>query len=143
MAIAEDTFYLDPAYEGTLQKQIQTLVAEGIVSGRFRAGERLPSSRKLAQHLGVSRITVTLAYAELVADDYLVSKGRSGYFVSETAPRPRMPDRALAREDKVDWPRWIGQRRAGAAISSCSSACCAITRGCTCCSTPSATRRTR
>ncbi|MGI9393666.1 MAG: GntR family transcriptional regulator, partial [Boseongicola sp.] len=63
MPISEETFYLDPAHEGTLQKQIQTIVAEGILSGRFRPGERLPSSRKLARHLGVSRITVTLAYS--------------------------------------------------------------------------------
>ena len=110
MAITEDMFYLDPAAEGTLQKQIQSLVAEGILSGRFQPGERLPSSRKLAQRLGVSRITVTLAYAELQADDYIVSKGRSGYFVSDAAPRPRMPRDTAEREDRVDWARLIGTR---------------------------------
>ncbi len=110
MAISEETFYLDPSYEGTLQKQVQTLVAEGILSGRFRPGERLPSSRKLAKHLSISRITITLAYAELVADDYVVSRGRSGYFVSDTAPRPRMNAQTQAREDKVDWSRMIGTR---------------------------------
>ncbi|MEM8657273.1 MAG: PLP-dependent aminotransferase family protein, partial [Pseudomonadota bacterium] len=93
------------------QKQIQRIVAEGILSGRFRPGEKLPSSRGLAQHLGISRITVTLAYTELVADDYLTSRGRSGYFVSNNAPRPPVftPARAT-REDAVDWPRLIGTR---------------------------------
>ena len=67
MSISEDMFYLDPSAEGTLQKQIQSLVAEGILSGRFRSGEHLPSSRRLARRLGVRRITVTLAYAELQA----------------------------------------------------------------------------
>lgn len=110
MPISEETFYLDPAYEGTLQKQIQTIVAEGILSGRFRLGERLPSSRKLAKHLGVSRITVTLAYSELLADDYIVSRGRSGYYVSDSAPRARMPSGPGPREDKVDWARMIGTR---------------------------------
>ncbi|MDD9920729.1 MAG: PLP-dependent aminotransferase family protein [Boseongicola sp.] len=110
MAISEETFYMDQTYEGTLQKQVQTLVAEGILSGRFRPGERLPSSRKLAKHLSISRITITLAYAELVADDYVVSRGRSGYFVSDTAPRPRMNAQTQAREDKVDWSRMIGTR---------------------------------
>ena len=62
MAISEETFFLPPDAEGTLQNQIQQLVAEAILSGRFRAGEKMPSSRKLAAHLGVSRITVTLAY---------------------------------------------------------------------------------
>ncbi len=110
MPISEETFYLDPAHEGTLQKQIQTIVAEGILSGRFLAGERLPSSRKLARHLGVSRITVTLAYSELLADDYIVSRGRSGYYVSASAPSPRMPISPGPREDTVDWARMIGTR---------------------------------
>ncbi|MEL6338166.1 MAG: winged helix-turn-helix domain-containing protein, partial [Pseudomonadota bacterium] len=76
--IPAEAFFLDPAFEGTLQQQIQQLVAEGILSGRFRPGERMPSSRGLAQHLGISRITVTIAYTELVANDYLTARGRSG-----------------------------------------------------------------
>ena len=89
MAISEETFFLPPDAEGTLQNQIQQLVAEAILSGRFRAGEKMPSSRKLAAHLGVSRITVTLAYTELLADDYLTSRGRSGYYISTNAPQAR------------------------------------------------------
>ena len=87
MAIPAETFFLDPEFDGTLQKQIQSMIAQGILAGRFQPGEKLPSSRALARHLGVSRITVTLAYTELLADDYLTSRGRSGYYVSETAPR--------------------------------------------------------
>ncbi len=87
MSIPADSFFLAPVFTGTLQQQIRQMVAEGIVSGRYRAGERMPSSRGLATHLGVARITVTLAYADLVSSDYLTSRGRSGYFVSETAPR--------------------------------------------------------
>ena len=117
MTIAAETLFLDSHAEGTLQSQIQQLVAQGILSGRFRAGERLPSSRALAKQLGVSRITVTLAYTELMADDYLVSKGRSGYYVSETAPRP--PQFAARRHtDRVDWSRAIGQRFSEGAVLS-------------------------
>ncbi len=107
MSISEELFFLDPSFDGTLQKQLQHIVAEGVLSGRFGVGAKLPSSRRLAQHLGISRITVTLAYTELVASDYLTSRGRSGYFVSETAPR--LPDfgDAPAREDRVDWAAHI------------------------------------
>ena len=56
MAISVETFFLDPDAQGTLQAQIQQMIAQGILSGRFRKGEKLPSSRKLASHLGVSRI---------------------------------------------------------------------------------------
>ena len=93
---------------------MQSMVAAGILSGRFRPGEKLPSSRALAAHLGVSRITVTLAYTELLADDYLTSKGRSGYYVSETAPRPPSFERPKPTGDSVDWTRAIGQRFSGA-----------------------------
>lgn len=110
MTISIESCFLDPASEGTLQARIQQMVAQGILDGRFRPGERLPSSRKLAKHLGVSRITVTLAYTELVADDYLTSKGRSGYFVSENAPEPPAFTAHRPEAGTVDWSRAIGRR---------------------------------
>jgi GntR family transcriptional regulator/MocR family aminotransferase len=110
MSISAETFFLDTSAEGTLQARIQQMVAQGILSGRFRPGERLPSSRKMATHLGVSRITVTLAYTELVADDYLMSRGRSGYFVSENAPEPPAFPAQRFQTGTVDWNRTIGQR---------------------------------
>lgn len=115
MVVSIDTFFLDPDAQGTLQAQIQQLIAQGILSGRFRKGEKLPSSRKLAAHLGVSRITVTLAYTELLANDYLSSRGRSGYFVSDNAPEPPQFDSSHAAGDTVDWTRAIGQRFTGGA----------------------------
>ena len=110
MSISVETFFLDSTIEGTLQARIQQMVAQGILAGRFQAGERLPSSRKMAAHLGVSRITVTLAYTELVADDYLTSRGRSGYFVSENAPQPPAFTAQRSGTGTVDWNRAIGQR---------------------------------
>jgi GntR family transcriptional regulator/MocR family aminotransferase len=111
VSIPAETFFLTPGATATLQQQIQQMVAEGIVQGRFRTGEKLPSSRRLASHLGVSRITVTLAYTELLSGDYLTSRGRSGYFISENAPvQPdiRQPD--AAERDAVDWEGLTGRR---------------------------------
>ena len=113
MAIPVETFYLRAGLQGTLQARIQQIVAEGILSGRFRRGEKLPSTRKLATHLGVSRITVTLAYTELQASDYLTSRGRSGYFVSENAPEPPDFGPLAAPVDQVDWNRTLARRYAG------------------------------
>ncbi|MCR9088234.1 MAG: PLP-dependent aminotransferase family protein [Rhodobacteraceae bacterium] len=111
MPISETQFILDPAARGTLQRQIQTMVATGILAGRFRPGDRLPSSRRLAQHLGVSRITVTLAYTELVSSDYLSARGRSGYFVSDTAPGPpALRPQAVPAPSSIDWGARIGTR---------------------------------
>jgi GntR family transcriptional regulator/MocR family aminotransferase len=113
MALPVETFFLSPDSQGTLQSQIQQMIAQGILSGRFRHGEKLPSTRKLALHLGVSRITVTIAYTELLANDYLASKGRSGYYVSENAPSPPIFTPGPDTLDAVDWNRAIGQRFSG------------------------------
>ena len=115
MMISVDTLFLKPDAEGTLQSQIQQMIAEGILSGRFRKGEKLPSSRKLAEHLGVSRITVTLAYTELLANDYLQSRDRSGYYVSENAPEPPQFEARHPQQDTIDWPRALGRRFTGGA----------------------------
>jgi len=117
MAIGEDTFFLDPVFQGSLQSQIQQIVASAVLSGRFRPGEKMPSSRRLAKHLGISRITVTLAYNELVADDYLSSASRSGYYISDTAPTSPLPSKGfIPADDKVDWPRAIQRHYTGARL---------------------------
>ncbi len=113
MAIAVDTFFLKPDAPGTLQVQVQEMIAEGILSGRFRRGEKLPSSRKLATHLGVSRITITLAFTELVANDYLTSRGRSGYFVSENAPIPPSYKPRQRSTTTKDWDAAIARTFTG------------------------------
>lgn len=113
MAIPVETFFLSPDTTGTLQARIQQMIAQGILSGRFHRGEKLPSTRKLATHLGVSRITVTLAYTELQANDYLASRGRSGFFVSENAPVPPLYAPAGQGQDRVDWHRALARRYPG------------------------------
>ena len=110
MSIPAEAFVLPPAARGTLQQRIRQMVTEGVLSGRFRAGQKMPSSRGLAEHLGISRITVTLSYAELVSADYLTARGRSGYFISENAPRgPELQARA-PRAEGVDFTALTGGR---------------------------------
>lgn len=110
MAIPVEHFYLAEGGSGSLQQRIRTMVADGILTGKFRVGEKMPSTRGLARHLGVSRITVGLAYTELVAADYLTARGRSGYFVSEGVPvQPEF--RPVPRAaGSVDWEVICGGR---------------------------------
>lgn len=61
----------------------------------------MPSKRALAEHLGVSVITVENVYAQLLAEGYLDSRERSGYFVAGdfhfSAPKPSaVPPRPAA-----------------------------------------------
>lgn len=72
-----------------LYRQIIAEVRRLIDAGLLAAGFRLPSSRELAEQLGVSRKTVLIAYQELIADNYLESKPQSGtYVVDRSALAP-------------------------------------------------------
>ncbi|HEX7097928.1 MAG TPA: PLP-dependent aminotransferase family protein [Acidimicrobiia bacterium] len=61
-------------------------IVDAILSGRLRPGDRLPPSRRLAEELGVARVTVTTAYERLVAEGYLEGRVGVGTFVSTTIP---------------------------------------------------------
>ncbi len=79
-------FHLDPIEGVGLQAQVREMLVSAILSRRLQPGEVVPSSRAMADQLSVSRNTVTLAYQALVADGYLESRNRSGYYVGMDAP---------------------------------------------------------
>ena len=60
--ISEGVFFLDRQRPVGLQAQLRETLVSGILSGRLVPGTRLPSTRRLASYLNISRITVTLAY---------------------------------------------------------------------------------
>jgi GntR family transcriptional regulator / MocR family aminotransferase len=88
---------------GPLRNQIQDQLRDAIREGRLGAGERLPSTRRLAELLGVSRGTVVDVYEQLLAEGYVESAvgsgtrvaamptgaGRAPGFVAAPAPSPR------------------------------------------------------
>ncbi|MCD7752691.1 MAG: PLP-dependent aminotransferase family protein [Lachnospiraceae bacterium] len=64
-----------------LYEQIYDYIKSEIKGGKLTRGEKLPSTRILAQNLQVSRATVDLAYGQLVSEGYLESRPGSGYYV--------------------------------------------------------------
>ncbi len=68
-----------------LYLQIYEGIKADILSGAIPAGEKLPSKRALAEHLGVSKITVETAYSMLLSEGYISSRERSGYFAEEAS----------------------------------------------------------
>lgn len=73
---------LDSGSSEPLVRQLYRTVRDLIMSGRLAAGARLPSTRKLARDLQVSR-TVTLdAFAQLAADGFIEGRHGSGHFVA-------------------------------------------------------------
>jgi len=102
--VPETIFFVDRENRKSLQSQIRETLVSAILSGRLYPGARLPSTRRLADYLNISRITVTLAYQELASQGYLEAKGRSAYLV---AGRPPLTGLETGdRHDgghKVDW----------------------------------------
>jgi GntR family transcriptional regulator/MocR family aminotransferase len=81
---------IDVASAMPIHRQIYEAWRAGILSGRFRGGERVPSTRELADGVGVSRSTVTQAYEQLIAEGYLQATHGSGTYVCR-----ELPDRLL------------------------------------------------
>lgn len=95
-----------------LYRQIYAEISRLIDAGLLAAGTRLPSSRELADQLGISRKTVLIAYQELIADRYLESRPQSGTYVVDRSALPsakprtkgEKPGRVSVRASKVmDW----------------------------------------
>lgn len=88
----------------SLQTQIREALVGAILDGQLARDEAIPSTRKMAKSLGVSRNTVVLAYQALLDDGYLAARERSGYYVAEkTMPLQQRPFAAKPREAGPDW----------------------------------------
>lgn len=75
------TYQLDRRAGEPLYVQLYRDVRDDIETGALPAGEKLPSKRALANHLGLSVITVEGAYAQLAAEGYIESRPRCGFFI--------------------------------------------------------------
>jgi len=72
-----------------LRAGLMDALREAVRTGRLVPGTRLPSTRSLAADLGVARNTVADAYAELIAEGWLIAHQGSGTQVARRAePRP-------------------------------------------------------
>jgi GntR family transcriptional regulator/MocR family aminotransferase len=70
-----------------LSQQVYKALREAILSGKFSNGEKLPSTRDLAEQLGVSRTVVLLAYDQLLAEGFASGRAGSGTYVSSAVTR--------------------------------------------------------
>ena len=100
------TYQLKKAPGVPLYEALYRAIRQDILSGKLSAGEKLPSKRALAVHLEVSKITVEGAYNQLLAEGFIRSMEKVGYFV-ETLPKqaavPIGKEAAdLHREDLLD-----------------------------------------
>lgn len=99
---------MDPSLELDLQladrgsrlSSLHAALRDAIASGRLAAGLRLPSTRELAAHVGVSRNTAVAAYELLASEGWLESRGAAGSFVVE------LPRAAVQVSDRAHVAPW-------------------------------------
>jgi GntR family transcriptional regulator/MocR family aminotransferase len=115
---------LDRGKRTQLARQLEDQLRAAIQTGRLATGEQLPSTRMLADELGVSRGVVVRAYAQLSAEGYLTVRQGSSHQVSAVrtpqlaSPRPCDPEKARRfrydlrpeRPDVTQFPRRQWQR---------------------------------
>ena len=89
----------------SLYEQLYRHIKEDILYGRLVAGEKLPSKRTLSSHLELSVITVKNAYEQLIAEGYIYSQEKRGYFVSRI-DHPLHPGKANTLPQREEEPTY-------------------------------------
>lgn len=77
------TYNLEQRNDEPKYYYIYKMIRRDIERGKLKKGEKLPSKRSLAEHLGISLITVENAYQMLKDEGYIEPRERSGYYVCE------------------------------------------------------------
>ncbi len=104
-------FHLEPDCGQSLQQQIHSQLSSAIMNGIIPLEMPLPSSRKLASRLSVSRNTVIRVYERLLGDGVIVSRERSGYYVNPEYRRQPLPEPCTnPSDDQVNWDRFLPVR---------------------------------
>lgn len=95
------TYELSHCEKMPLYEQLYRAIRADILSGELKSGEKLPSKRVLSEHLSVSKITVETAYSQLLAEGYITSRQRAGYFVESLSPIAAKPPLPYENEAKT------------------------------------------
>src|SRR5215469_584563 len=97
-----------------LYRQVYHRLRNAILDGTFSAGQKLPSTREMAEELGVSRIVALMAYEQLLSEGFASGRVGSGTYVSRAVevrppgtPRhsPRVTLSRFGKAATNAWPR--------------------------------------
>lgn len=80
-----------------LYEYLYRCIRHDIAHGKVEPEQKLPSKRALAKQLGVSLITIEAAYDQLVAEGYIRSRERCGYYACDLAPAAKIEEQGNAQ----------------------------------------------
>src|SRR6267143_3567292 len=102
---------LDRASSEPLYQQLYRQIRAELESGSFdSSASRVPSSRVLAETLGISRPTVNEAFSKLLAEGYLQARKRSGIFVADHLPATFLKAARLATTARTEHSTRVARR---------------------------------
>ncbi len=106
--VLDITLSLESLTEGDspvpLHQKLYEELRQAILGGRLLPRQKLPSTRSLAQSLGISRSTVTQSYEQLLSEGYLETKLGSGTFVGTQLPDDLLRSPGLELSEKLNRP---------------------------------------
>ena len=99
-------FHLNSDSTATLQQQVREQISRAILEGHIPPDMQLPSTRELARMLKISRNTVIIAYQDLIADGYLVSRERAGFYVDPKILQGGLSEPGNSNGHPAHAPNW-------------------------------------
>lgn len=98
-------FQLDKESRHPIYKQLYTEIKQAIIDGKISVDTKLPSKRKLGEFLSISQTTVELAYSQLVAEGFIESRPRKGYYAQaiEELAYLDLPQEEPVMPEKIDY----------------------------------------
>ncbi|MBR5112900.1 MAG: PLP-dependent aminotransferase family protein [Clostridia bacterium] len=101
------TYVFERNSKSPLYEQLYILIKADILSGNIKGGDRLPSKREFAAHLGISKVTVEAAYSALISEGYVYSLEKRGYYCEKNLALP---------QGSVSRPAVKAEKQAGVSI---------------------------
>ncbi len=92
------TYSFEDKGKDSLYEYLYKQIKNDILSYKLSPGEKLPSKRAFAKHLNISTITVENAYIQLLAEGYIYSVPKSGYYVSDISSTKTLEGKRPTRE---------------------------------------------
>ena len=82
----------------SLYEHLYKCIKNDILQGNLKAGQKLPSKRAFSKNLGISVITVENAYSQLIAEGYVYSIPKKGFYITDFKHAIEIEEKKITQE---------------------------------------------